>query len=145
MTATQEQFEAVVRLLIQARGEENALTLEQISARAGLPNRRTAEALMEEYLPRFPYPLVASGAGYFIPTRADHINAYLRSLRGRAVKMFRRYKIVIGKANAHGWKRDGKWFARPPMQLDLFDTPQQALARPAAESAGNCVDRNHAA
>lgn len=124
--ATPEQFEVVVRLLHSAIGECKAMTLDDITARAGLPNRRMAEALMEEYLPRFPYPLVASGAGYFIPTSAEQLNNYLRSLRSRAVKMFKRSKVVVNKAIAHGWKREGRWFAKPPQQLDLFSNNNPA-------------------
>lgn len=140
MIATPEQFEAVVRLMNGARGVEHAMTLDEITARAGLPNRRTTEALMEEYLPRFPYPLVASGAGYFIPTSADQLNDYLRSLRSRAIKMFKRSKVVVNKAIAHGWKREGRWFARPPQQLDLFE-PNNPASR--TESCG--AGRNKAA
>jgi hypothetical protein len=114
-------FRAVCWLLRDARGEDNAMTLDEITARAGLPNRRTAEALIEQRLQDFPYPLVASGAGYFIPTQAEQINTYLRSLRGRALKCFLRMRSVNRKALAQGWKREGKWFARPPLQLDLFE------------------------
>lgn len=121
MNTTPEQFESVVRLMNGARGVEHAMTLDEITARAGLPNRRTTETLIEENLARFPYPLVAGGAGYFIPTSADQLNGYLRSLRSRAVKMFKRSKVVVNKAIAHGWKREGKWFAKPPQQLDLFE------------------------
>jgi hypothetical protein len=108
------------------------MTLDEITARAGLPNRRTAEALIEQRLNDFPYPLVASGAGYFIPTQAEQINTYLRSLRSRALKCFMRAKAVSGKALAQGWKREGKWFARPPLQLDLFDTPHKGTGTGAA-------------
>jgi hypothetical protein len=122
MNATREQFEACVRILHAARGEDNAITLDNLTTLAGLPNRRTTESLMEENLQRFPYPLVASAKGYFIPVRADQINGYLRSLRSRAMKLFLRAKTVSRKATANGWKRDGKWFARPPAQLDLFES-----------------------
>jgi hypothetical protein len=121
MNATPEQFAAAVRILNDARGELNAITLDDLTARAGLPNRRTTEDMMEHKLPDFPYPLVASGAGYFIPTSSDQLNTYLRSLKSRAVKMFRRSRVVANKAIANGWKREGKWFARPPAQLDLFE------------------------
>jgi hypothetical protein len=118
---TPEQFMAVIRVLANSRGAGNALTLDEITARAGLPNRRTTETLIETKLSDFPYPLVANGAGYFIPTRADDINDYLGSLRSRAMKCFLRMRSVSRKAVAQGWKREGKWFARPPQQLDLFE------------------------
>jgi hypothetical protein len=121
MNSTQDQFLAACRILQSARGESNAITLDDLTARAGLPNRRTTEAMMEQRLPDFPYPLVASGAGYFIPTTSDQLNAYLRSLKSRAVKMFMRSRTVARKAVANGWKREGKWFAKPPAQLDLFE------------------------
>jgi hypothetical protein len=124
MNATSDQFKAAVRILHTARGEENAITLDDLTARAGLPNRRTTEAMMEQRLPDFPYPLVASSAGYFIPTTSDQLNTYLRSLKSRALKMFLRSKTVARKAIANGWQREGKWFARPPAQLDLFEQSQ---------------------
>jgi len=121
MIVTNEQFQAICWLLRDARGVENAMTLDEITARAGLPNRRTTEELMEQRLQDFPYPLVSGGAGYFIPTQAEQINAYLRSLRSRALKCFIRARNVSSKAIAQGWKREGKWFAKPPLQLDLFE------------------------
>jgi len=125
MNATPEQFSAAIRILHAARGEANAVTLDDLTARAGLPNRRTTESMMEQRLPDFPYPLVASGAGYFIPTQADDINGCIRSLKSRAMKLFRRSRTIANKAIANGWKREGKWFARPPAQLDLFEGRSQ--------------------
>lgn len=121
MNVPKDQFKNVVSILWNARGEANAITLDDLTARAGLPNRRTTEAMMELMLPAFPYPLVASSAGYFIPTTSDQLNNYLRSLKSRAVKMFMRSRTVSRKAVAYGWKREGKWFARPPAQLDFFE------------------------
>ena len=126
MNATLDQFKAAVRILNDARGEANAITLDDLTARAGLPNRRTTEAMMELRLPDFPYPLVASSAGYFIPTSSDQLNTYLRSLKSRAVKMFMRSRTVAKKAIAHGWQREGKWFAKPPVQLDFFENERGA-------------------
>jgi hypothetical protein len=121
MNVTNEQFQAVIRVLVDARGEANALTLDEITARAGLPNRRTTETLIETRLGDFPYPLVAGGAGYFIPVQAEQINKYIRSLGSRMVSLAIRKRAVVRKALAQGWKREGKWFARPPQQLDLFE------------------------
>lgn len=122
----EEEFLAVMKLLWSARGELNAITLDDIVTRAGLPNRRTAEYVMEQRLQDFPYPLVASARGYYQPTTADDINRYTRSLRGRAVKCFLRVRTVRRKAIAAGWRREGSAFARPPAQLDLFDGPGRA-------------------
>jgi hypothetical protein len=118
---TPEQFMAVIRVLANSRGAGNALTLDEITARAGLPNRRTTETLIETKLSDFPYPLVAGGAGYFIPNEAEQINRYIRSLGSRMVSLAVRKRAVVRKALAQGWKREGKWFARPPQQLDLFE------------------------
>lgn len=125
--ADQVEFAACMRILFQARGEPNAVTLDELVTRASLPNRRTAEAIMEQRLQDFPYPLVASSAGYYIPTTADDLNRYLRSLRSRAIKCFIRSRTVRRKALAHGWRREGSMFAKPPAQLDLFDGPGRAV------------------
>lgn len=124
MNPTHDQFEAVVRVLFDAMGESNAVTLNDLVTRAGLPNRRTAEVLIEQRLKDFPYPLVASGAGFFRPTVPDHLNHAIASLRSRAMKILHKAKTIRMKADAAGWKRDGRLFARPPAQLDLFEKGQ---------------------
>lgn len=122
----QAAFMAVMRILWTARGEAHAITLDKLTSAAELPNRRTTETILESRLEEFPYPLVASGAGYYVPTTADDLNRYLRSLKSRAVKCFVRARTVRRKALAAGWKREGNTFARPPAQLDLFDGPSAA-------------------
>jgi len=90
-------------------------------ALAGLPSRRTTEELLEHRLADFPWPLVATSAGLFIPTDPEEINHYQRSLRARAVKIFLRARTVRRKALAYGWRRDGKWFACAPRQMGLWE------------------------
>jgi hypothetical protein len=112
-------FERVCILLQSAHGREWAMTIDEITEFARLPDRRTTEALMETHLDLFPWPLVAGADGYYIPTEAGELNRYVESLRGRAVKIFVRSRKVVRKAIACGWKRDGKAFARPPQQQEL--------------------------
>ena len=119
----EEHFIAVCRLLDPCIGEDRAITLDDITLRAELPNRRTTEEIMEHRLKDFPYPLVASSAGYFRPIKAEHINSYLHgSLTSRMVKLHRRRKTVIQKCLAAGFLRIGKHFVdRPSVQGDLFE------------------------
>lgn len=112
-------FERVCRVLHAAVGPDWAMTLDEITTFCKIPTRRTTEKLFELHLSRFPWPLVADGRGYYIPTSAEQLNRYCASLRGRALKDFMRRRTVMQKAVACGWKRDGKAFARPPQQQDL--------------------------
>ena len=114
-----EAFPHVVAMLEHAHGEHNALTLDEITARAGLPTRRTAEELFETRLSLFPYPVVAGGAGYFRPLHARNLNAYINSLRSRAVKCFLRARKVRRLALKAGWPMEGRAFAEPPKQLEF--------------------------
>lgn len=129
---------SVIHALAGCRGPDHALTLEQLTAAAGLPARRMTEICLERNLSRLPWPIVADGHGVYIPTDADQLNRYLESLRSRAVCCFTRARAVRTKAAAHGWQRDGKRFARPPQQLNLFDPPScRAAARGAPEAVGS--------
>ncbi len=108
------EFESVWRILVNHKGKDSAITIEQLAFLAGLPNRRSCEDLLETRLNQFPFPLVADSNGVYIPVTADEINHCLNSLRGRAIKIFRRRKILTSKASATGFPRLGKAFADPP-------------------------------
>ena len=119
-------FTPICRLLASCKGEEQALTLQEIADFLHVPERRTVEQTIESNLDRFPWPLVSSSAGYFIPTTADEINRYLTSLRSRAVKIFMRARTVRIRAVAFGWHREGRSFVNPPRQLDMFEERARA-------------------
>ena len=112
---------AAIRVLADAVGPEKAITLDDLTVRAGIPCRRETEELMELGLSRMPFLLVADKHGYYQPTDADQINRYTASLRSRAVKAFMRARTVRRKAFAHGWRREGSRFVRPATQGELFD------------------------
>lgn len=118
--AAAQYYGAVCEILHECRGPEKALTLAELTRRAGIPERRVTEHLIETHMGRFPWPLVAGSCGYHIPTSAEQINAYLESLRSRAVKCFLRAKTVRRRALAAGWQRDGKRFAGQPKQMGLW-------------------------
>ena len=118
--AVEKFYPAVERILNECRGPKFALTLDQITCRAEIPDRRMTEMLMETHLHRFPWPLVAGARGYHIPTSAEQINGYLNSLRSRAVKCFVRARTVRRRCLAAGWQKEGKAFAGQPQQMGLW-------------------------
>ena len=132
LVPNEEFFLAVCRLLSPCIGEENAMTLDDITLRAEMPNRRTTEEIMEQRLADFPYPLVASSAGYFRPVKAESINNYIHgNLVGRMVKLHRRRKTVMRKCLAAGFIRIGKHFVdRPAVQGDLFEGKTETKGQP---------------
>lgn len=131
-------FNAVCRLLAPCLGEEQAMTLDDITLRAALPNRRTTEEIMEHRLADFPYPLVASSAGYFRPITAEHINAYINgNLISRMAKLHKRRKTVMRKCLAAGWQRLGKNFVnRPSVQGELFEQQNKTKGQTDEQAMG---------
>ena len=116
-------FQALRELLAKAVGPGVAMTLDELTVRAGLPSRRVTEQVMEQRLSDFPFVLVAGGQGYWIPTAADQINAYLHNLHSRHRRMQLREATVRRKARVAGWplRQDGARFEeRPGVQLELF-------------------------
>jgi hypothetical protein len=119
-TDIQQSFQIVRDTLRVCRGEAQAVTIDELARRCGI-GRRDCEALLETCFEDFPFVLASGSRGYFIPTSADEINAYDRSLQSRAVKIFLRRRRLIRKAQAAGWPRQGKLFANPPsVQGELF-------------------------
>lgn len=114
-------FQRIRDLLKHARGERYAVTLDRITKICDLPNRRTAEALLEEFLPTMGFVVVAGSKGYFRPTCAEQVNHYNNSLQSRLAKIAKR-KAAVRKLAAHeGFIRDGKKFQDPPArQGELF-------------------------
>jgi hypothetical protein len=120
MNTIDEQFQAIVRALAQARGADKAITLASIAERLQTA-RRTVESIIEEKLADFPFLIVSGSSGYYIPTSASDINRYVHSLHSRHRRMQLREQTVIHKAKAQGWPYDGKSFSQPPaIQQELF-------------------------
>jgi hypothetical protein len=104
-----ELFERLVGILAFAMGPNKAQTLDQLAARLGVC-RRSIEQTVQEFLPQFPFALVADGAGYYRPTSAQQINGYISSLRSRHLPLKRREETVIHKAQLEGWHYEGERF-----------------------------------
>jgi len=115
------QLYAVARILAGARGVNGAVTIDELTNRAGITERRITETLLEERWADFPFVLVSGAAGIYQPAEAEDLNRFVHSQRSRALKCFLKAKRTVRKAVAHGWKREGRTFARPPMQMDLFE------------------------
>lgn len=115
-------FASVSSILAVHRGESNAITIADLTLRAGLPNRRATEQLLELRFADFPFPLVSSSAGYYVPAKAEEVNHYLNSLQSRAVCIFLRKRAAMRKALRSGFRREGKRFVDPPQarQGELF-------------------------
>jgi len=123
LDTSDEYFDAACRILSACQGRGNAITIDALAERAGIPHRRIAEHLLETRLADFPFVLVSGPRGYFIPTaqEAAEINRYLDSLESRFRKMWRRRRTVIRKALTDGFRREGKAFVGRPMQAELFE------------------------
>jgi len=126
-------FEPVNRILAAAVGRRQAVPIAELVERAGIPSRRLAERLLELCLDRFPFLLVAGPRGYFRPTSADDINAYLHGLHSRHDRLAQRERTVRRRARLEGWpQRDAAFYDPPTTQPDLF--PQRPSFRPLNEA-----------
>lgn len=134
MTPNPEQYyPAVVEILRAARGPSAAIPINTIIERLGLPvthsTRRMVEHLLEVHLSDFPFFLVAGSSGYFIPTSAESINHYLRSLESRCRALFIRRHTTIKRAQAAGYRRQGRTFLDPlPVSLGQQELFNQEVA-----------------
>jgi hypothetical protein len=99
-------------------GAERAITLNDLARDLGVP-RRMVEKTIEENIARFPFPLVADGAGYHIPTSPAELNHYAAALRGRCIRIFQRRRAVIRQAVKAGWRREGNAFVAAPAQMEF--------------------------
>jgi hypothetical protein len=109
---------SVENILRDCVGAEKAQTIRHMAEILDVPVR-LVEKTIEENIARFPFPLVADGSGYHIPTDPAEINRYAESLRGRCMKIFVRRREVIRKAVACGFVREGKEFTAAPRQMEL--------------------------
>ncbi|NQT93786.1 MAG: hypothetical protein HQ559_13585 [Lentisphaerae bacterium] len=118
---TDSIFRPLERLLSDAVGKANALTLQDLADRL-LVDRREVEQTIEQRLLDFPWPLVAGNKGIYIPTEAEEINRYLHSLHTRHRRMQIREATVRRKAKAAGYPEENGEFVNPPQaaQSELF-------------------------
>lgn len=113
-------YQRLTALLTGAVGRERAMTIERLQEAAGIPSRRTTEAMLESCLDRFPFAVVAGACGYYRPTEAADLNRYLENLRSRHVALAIRERTVRRKALADGWQREHNVFVCPPRQMSLW-------------------------
>lgn len=119
----EEWFRLALLQFAEAIGEEKAITIDELVTRIGLPCRREAEELMEKRLGDFPFPLIATAAGYFrpLPHEVDVINRYVwGNLGGRMQRLWERRRTVIRKCVAAGMQRQGKRFVLRAEQVELI-------------------------
>lgn len=113
----QDEKKAVMSVLRGCVGQAQAKTLAQISADAGIKDRRLVEELIEHSLEEFPWPVVSGATGLWIPTKAEDLTRYNASLRSRIFKMFRRIRTLNRKARIAGYVRDGNVFKQSERTL----------------------------
>lgn len=106
-------FAALVGLLAKAIGPERALTLDELTAAAGIPHRRMTEQIIEERLADFPFAVVAGAHGYHRPMKAQELNQYVHSLHTRHQRMKQREDAVILLALKEGFTLEGDRFVDP--------------------------------
>jgi len=114
-------FAQLKRILATARGRDSAITLQDLAHRAGA-SRREVEAVIEQRLLDFPWPLVAGARGVHIPTDAEDINRYVHSLHTRHRRMQIREATVRRKARAAGFPEEAGRFVNPSRatHMELF-------------------------
>ena len=113
-------LDELCRILIGSIGPDHGITLDDLSAHLGV-HRRVTEQLIQFNLRRLPCCVVADSNGYYRPTRAEQINAYIGNLRKRHVPLVDREKVTVIKARAENWPQNGDQFIDPPSkQVELF-------------------------
>lgn len=117
--------EPLRELLRRRVGAAQAITLNEIRAALGMRGRRTAEQVVEDTLADLGFVVVATGRGYYRPTTAAEINAYVISLHRRHRALQLREQAVIALAVQEGWQRNADdVFSEPPIvQPELFSMP----------------------
>ena len=133
-------FQPLCELLARCKGPGLALTIAKLTRLAGIPDRRITEKILERRLARFPFPLVASGKGYFIPTSAQHIEDYRSGLHKRHRRMNVREQTTCTKCTFAGFAQDaeGRFIDTPAGPDDLF-----AAHTPAQEARDHDQEATH--
>lgn len=113
-------------------GEEHAVTIDYLAETLGFVTippgnpktaRRNCEDFLEHHVGDLQFTVVSlARCGYFRPARAGELNASIASLRGRAIKDFRRMQTYIDKAQAEQrFERLGRDFRdrNPTLQPEM--------------------------
>jgi len=119
---TEALIDALVRMLIAAIGPDHGITIDTLTQRLHMRDRRATEQLIQHNLSRIPCTIVADTNGLYRPTKAEQINAYIHNLRQRHQPLKTREEITISKALAEHWPQEGFRFVDPPerKELELF-------------------------
>ena len=117
---TYDHFPALKKLLKGAIGPDRALTLNQLTQLAGIPDRRTTEVLIETRMDDFGFVLVSGSSGYFRPVEPEHLNRYLSSLESRIKSISTRRRRVFNNALKEGFHAEEGRFMSAPVQAELF-------------------------
>jgi hypothetical protein len=103
MISVDQEVDSLVKLLSKAIGPDAGITIDTIAERLSL-SRRSTEILLQTNLANLPFVVVADSHGYYRPTDADQINAYIHSLRHRHMPLKKREEITQEKASAEGFE-----------------------------------------
>jgi len=133
-----QAFKRIVMALEYRFGEANAITIDELSIRAGLcsfdtqapgvivqnPRRRQTEHMLETRFSDFPWLVVSSSRGYFRPETPDEIEHWWASLHGRIKSVALRLHTGRSKAAESGFRYlgGGRFERRPTYKTDLFET-----------------------
>ena len=131
-------FKRIVVALEYRFGEDQAVTIDELSIRAGFctfdmeapghmvqnPRRRQTEHLLETRFQDFPWLVVSSSHGYFRPQTAEEIEHWWSSLHGRIKSVALRLHTGRSKAAASGFQYlgAGRFQKTPVHKTDLFET-----------------------
>lgn len=127
-------YDRLEALLATATGVANAITIDRLAMQLGftkkhpatgaeVPDRRPIEMAIEQWFARFPFILVTGGAGVYVATGPEDINAFLDNIRGRHAKLRLKDDTTCQKALAAGYRVENGHFLKP------IQTTQQELFR----------------
>jgi hypothetical protein len=95
-------MQLLISQLSAAIGPEKAIPIDRLALSAGVC-RREMEMTLEASIGDIPFCLVAGPRGFFRPTEAEQINAYLRTLHSRHRRLQVRENRVRRRARLDGW------------------------------------------
>lgn len=118
-------FRALRAKLIHATGQNAAMSIDQLTRDAGIPDRRTCEVILETRLEDFGFVLVSGSKGYYRPTTAESVNRYLASLESRIKCLSVRHTRVSHMAKLAGFIHEGNQFvARAAQGILALEIPE---------------------
>lgn len=109
----------VVNVLKEAKGEENAWTLDRICEHLHI-RRRDLEHLIETRLRDFPFPICSTDKGYFRPISAEEANQSRHYKETRFAKLKARIEAEEFLLRRAGMPFENGRFVERPQQAELF-------------------------